>query len=203
VLLPVAYQARQPYDRWSAELSGTAEADLVSVTNYEAVIGSFSNMRVPAVSDCAVLPFSLQAGQTPVLVSFTRASRLNPGDYLQILLPPNIQGEEPCRSFLDGAVPFYPELSLFGHVYPVFVPLPENTTCEWTTSGGRPALRLYHRATTSADAASHLISIAVRVPSGQQAQAQNIWEIGTFTGGGKVFFRGMHDPCPVVCEECQ
>ena len=101
-------------------------------------------------------------------------------------------------------------------VYPVFVPLPENTTCEWTTSGtapvsgfstglslffsvqkeqcqnrsgGRPALRLYHRATTSADAAqqpyaeatgrwhgfrncerlrSHLISIAVRVPSGQQ-----------------------------------
>eukprot|EP00439_Symbiodinium_sp_Y106_P040462 s1476_g4.t5 len=178
--------ARQPYDRWSAELSGTAEADLVSVTNYEAAIGSFSNMRVPAVSDCAVLPFSLQAGQTPVLVSFTRASRLNPGDYLQILLPPNIQGEEPCRSFLDGAEPFYPELSLFGHVYPVFVPLPENTTCEWTTSGGRPALRLYHRATTSADAASHLISIAVRVPSGQQAQAQNIWEIGTFTGGGTV-----------------
>ncbi|CAE7438339.1 unnamed protein product [Symbiodinium sp. CCMP2456] len=178
--------ARQLYDRWSAELSGTAEAELVSATNYEAVIGSFSNMRVPAVSDCAVLPFSLQAGQTIMLVSFTRASRLNPGDYLQIILPPSIQGEEPCRSFLDGAVPFYPELSLFGHVYPVFVPLPENTTCEWTTSGGRPALRLYHRATTSADAASHLISLAVRIQSGQQAQAQNTWEIGTFTSGGTV-----------------
>ena len=75
-----------------------------------------------------VLPFSLQAGQTPLLVSamackqrdevaveisrhscpprrkqvqalalvrgFTRASSLNPGDYLQILLPPSIQGED-------------------------------------------------------------------------------------------------------------
>ena len=79
--------------------------------------------------------------------------------------------EDPCRNFLDGAVPFYPELSVFGHapplqpeeawslkgstarsctpfvkrraksahvaakVYPSYVPLPENTTCEWTTAG--------------------------------------------------------------------
>ncbi|CAE7474987.1 unnamed protein product [Symbiodinium natans] len=106
--------------------------------------------------------------------------------------------EDPCRNFLDGAVPFYPELSVFGHAPPL---QPEEA---WSLKGStaRSCTPFVKRRAKSAHVAakagdrpfdcimehprrlSHLIAIGVRIPA--VVPSQNTWDIGTFSAGGAV-----------------